>query len=282
MSQCGVSIPLDDIVEAIIDSYGTAFVDEILKRLNERCDTDNYAISFKIDKIKDHLVIDMKHGESYAVSRAELESWLKFSCGTTIVKPGADVYVTGGQIQDNHLLVLERNDGQEVPISFADWFNNIHTVNTYVISGMYTLEDDKPIIDLTRNDGVHVKVDMTDAIAYMTNIVYERVMKIGYRVNTQADNYSLATADFDGRTIVRADKNGDQTITITKPADETFVGKAIIVRKTNGAAGTFVDLATASGVTLSPPDATPLRRVGSSVTLVYVGNGVYDVFGELP
>ena len=71
------------------------------------------------------------------------------------------------------------------------------------------------------------------------------------------------------------------TITLTKPGD-SFIGKALIVRKTNGNVGTFVTLKAGDGVTISPADSTPLRRVGSSATLVYTGGGNWDVFGELP
>lgn len=111
--------------------------------------------------------------------------------------------------------------------------------------------------------------------------IFDKLLKLGYRINTQDDDYTLTHDDFDGRTIIRANKNGNQVITITKPTDE-FIGKAIVIRKTNGDIGTFVSLVTSEGVTISPIDSTPIRRIGSAVTLVYIGNGLFDVFGELP
>lgn len=111
--------------------------------------------------------------------------------------------------------------------------------------------------------------------------IFDKLLKLGYRINTQDDDYTLTHDDFDGRTIIRANKNGNQAITITKPTDE-FIGKAIVIRKTNGDIGTFVSLVTSEGVTISPIDSTPIRRIGSAVTLVYIGNGLFDVFGELP
>ena len=150
------------------------------------------------------------------------------------------------------------------------------------MSGVFVERNGGYWLDFTRNDNTKVNVDMTDIINKIIQTVFDMVMRMGYRINTQADNYTLTGDDFNGRTIVRANKAGDQTITIPKPSSEDFVGKAIIIRKTNGIVGTFVNLVAGSGVSLLPEDATPVRRVGSSVTLVYVGNGVYDAFGELP
>ena len=106
-------------------------------------------------------------------------------------------------------------------------------------------------------------------------------MRLGYTIKTENNHYTLTTADFNGRTLLRANRDGDQTITITKPSED-YIGRSILVRKTNGALGTFVTLKAGEGVTLSPTDVSPLRRVGSTATLVYIGNGVWDVFGELP
>ena len=152
----------------------------------------------------------------------------------------------------------------------------------YINSGTLNKRDNGYWLDFKRNDDQFVSIDMTPHINEIIKIVYDKVMDTGYRINTQADDYALVGDDFNGRTLVRADKDGDQTITIAKPPTETFVGKSIILRKTKGAVGTFVNLVAGAGVTLIPDDVTPVRRVGSSVTLVYIGDGVYDVFGELP
>lgn len=135
---------------------------------------------------------------------------------------------------------------------------------------------------IKRSDGAAVNVDMTTLVKKLTDTVFENTMRLGYRINTQANDYTVNGDDFNGRTIIRAAKASDQSVSIPKPPSEDFVGKAIIIRKVAGEAGTFVNLVAGSGVSLLPEDATPIRRVGSSVTLVYVGNGVYDVFGELP
>lgn len=352
MSQCGVNIPLDDLVEAIIDNYGDAFAAEIIKRLDLAqyvkvnrgtandltlrqsltvdeavkgdlcsilqdciaakiqeelgCERDNHVTKFYIDKEKDHLVIELKFGERYYVSRAELEAWLKIAAGgiqsgvliiqgtdpTQIIrvtnKDGStvdidvsalkDIKIEHGEIVNGQIIRLHRSDGKQIDIDASTLVPN----SPYIVSGVFVERNGGYWLDFTRNDGTHVNVDMTDIINKIIQTVFDMVMRMGYRINTQAGDYTLVGDDFNGRTIVRADKDGDQTITIPKPTSEDFVGKAIIVRKTNGTAGTFVNLVAGSAVSLLPGDATPVRRVGSSVMLVYVGNGMYDVFGELP
>lgn len=190
-----------------------------------------------------------------------------------------DTLVTGGSLT-GHTLTLTLSNGGRVEIDLSGL--SVGKDSPYIVSGVFVERNGGYWLDFTRNDGTHVNVGMTDIINKIIQTVFDMVMRMGYRINTQADDYTLTGDDFNGRTIVRADKDGDQTITIPKPTSEDFVGKAIIVRKTNGTAGTFVNLVAGSDVSLLPEDTTPVRRVGSSVTLVYVGNGVYDVFGELP
>lgn len=351
MSQCGVNIPLDDLVEAIIDNYGDAFAAEIIKRLDLAqyvkvnsgtandltlrqsltvdeavkgdlcsilqdciaakiqeelgCERDNHVTKFYIDKEKDHLVIELKFGERYYVSRAELEDWLKIAAGgiqsgvliiqntdpTQIIrvtnKDGStvdidvsalkDIKVERGEIVNGQIIRLHRSDGKQIDIDASTLVPN----SPYIVSGVFVERNGGYWLDFTRNDGTHVNVDMTDIINKIVQTVFEMVMRMGYRINTQVEDYTLIGDDFNGRTIVRADKDGDQTITIPKP-DDSFIGKALIVRKTNGDVGTFVTLKAGDDVTISPADSTPLRRVGSSATLVYTGEGSWDVFGELP
>ena len=190
-----------------------------------------------------------------------------------------DTLVTGGSLT-GHTLTLTLSNGGRVEIDLSGL--SVGKDSPFIVSGVFVERNGGYWLDFTRNDGTHVNVGMTDIINKIIQTVFDMVMRMGYRINTQADDYTLTGDDFNGRTIVRADKDGDQTITIPKPTSEDFVGKAIIVRKTNGTVGTFVNLVAGSDVSLLPEDATPVRRVGSSVTLVYVGNGVYDVFGELP
>lgn len=113
-----------------------------------------------------------------------------------------------------------------------------------------------------------------------------------YRINNQLDDYTTTEDDYDGRTIIRGIKSdvigadggtvtGDQSIVITKPSDD-FIGYSVAIKKagtsTNAATLTLV---TGEGVTFNPADANVLRRPGSTAVLVYVGNGEFDIFGEL-
>lgn len=270
------------------------------------CERDNYVTKFYIDKQTDHLVIELKFGERYYISRAEFEGWVKLVSGG--IKTGkldkdgnnrqvititnndgsevkidvtelSDIHVVSGEVLDNSIIRLALSDKSHVDISAATL---VPKNSPYIVSGVFVERDDNYWLDFKRNDGTTVNVAMTDIVDDISKTVFSAVMDNGYRINTQADDYTLGSEDFDGKTIVRADKNGDQTITIPKPDTEDFIGKAIIIRKTAGVAGTFVTLANGAGVSIYPDDITPVRRVGSSVTLVYVGNGVYDAFGELP
>lgn len=357
MSQCGVNIPLDDLVEAIIDNYGDAFSQEIIKRLNlsqyvkvDRgtandltlrnsltmddqvkkdlcsalgdciaaklqellgCERDNHVTKFFIDKEKDHLVIELKFGERFYVSRAELEDWLKVKAGgiksgrliiqqtdpTQVIRitnnddttvdidvsalKDSNTMVSRGEVLQGNIIRLHRTDGQHVDIDASTLIPNFQN-SPYIVSGVFVERNGGYWLDFTRNDNTKVEVDMTEIMNKIIQTVFDMVMRMGYRINNQADDYTLTGEDYNGRTIVRATKDGDQNITIVKPANEDFVGKAVIIRKTAGALGTFVNLIAGADVTLVPDDVTPIRRVGSSATLVYVGNGVFDVFGELP
>ena len=274
MSQCGVNIPLDDIVEAIIDNYGDAFALEIIKRLDARCDRDNHVTKFYIDKEKDHLVVELKFGERYYVSRAELEDWLKIAAGG--IKSGVLILQATTPTQ---VIRVTNKDGSIVDIDVSAL---VPSNSPYIVSGVFVERNSGYWLDFTSSDGTKVEVDMTAIIQSIMQTVYDRVMRTGYRLNTQAGDYTITGEDFNGRTLVRADKAGDMSVTIAKPLTEDFIGLSVTVRKTSGDAGTFTTLVAGAGVTLSPPDATILRRVGGSATLVYTGGGNWDIFGELP
>ena len=106
------------------------------------------------------------------------------------------------------------------------------------------------------------------------------IMPIKYRINDQAEDYTTTADDFDGATLIRCLKETDQNITITKPND-SFKGNVLTIRKIGWDDTSVVTLLAENGVTLLPADSTILRRSGSTVSLLYVGDGVFDVFGEL-
>ena len=331
-------LTLDDtakgaLCSALQDCIATKIQDEL------GCERDNHVTKFYIDKEKDHLVIELKFGERYYVSRAELEDWLKIAAGgihsgvlitqdtnpTQIIrvtnKDGSrvdidvsalkDIKVERGEIVNGQIIRLHRSDGEQIDIDVSalkdikvergeivngqiirlhrsdgeqidiDASTLAPKSNPFIVSGVFVSRDGGYWLDFTRNDNTKVNVDMTAIINELVNTLRTQILGMGYTLKTENNNYTTQVGDFNGFTIIRANHNGDQTITLTKP-DDSFIGKALIVRKTNGDVGTFVTLKAGAGVTISPADSTPLRRVGSSATLVYTGGGNWDVFGELP
>lgn len=113
------------------------------------------------------------------------------------------------------------------------------------------------------------------------NNILEDLLNKGYDIKTIDYDYELESTDFTGRMIIRGDKDGEQIITITAPPNENFIGRVITIRKTNGE-NHELKLKTVDGVSITPADITPLRRIGSAVSLVYLGLNQWDVFGELP
>ena len=100
-------------------------------------------------------------------------------------------------------------------------------------------------------------------------------------IKTVSSGYSTVDTDFDGRTLLRVESSNNANITVTKPASEDFVGLTLTIRKVSGDSSSLT-INAGTNVTITPSDLTTLRRIGSTVTLLYIGNGVYDAFGELP
>ena len=189
-----------------------------------------------------------------------------------------NTYPTHGEVVNNTTVRIHLNTGGYIDIDAS----TLASKNSpFIVSGVFVSRDGGYWLDFTRNDNTKVNVDMTAIINELVNTLRTQILGMGYTLKTENNHYTTQAEDFNGFTIIRANHNGDQTITLAKP-DDSFIGKALIVRKTNGDVGTFVTLKAGDGVTISPADSTPLRRVGSSATLVYTGGGNWDVFGELP
>lgn len=315
MSSCGVNIPLEALVEALVDNYADVFAGEIIKRLdlnrfvkvesgeakdltlrssltadekvkadlcsmlqdciadkikeeigcmgggNNTPSTDDYVTKFYIDKANDRLAIELRYGTVLFVTRQDLLDWLNIQAAPS----------TGGGVRSGELIIQAN-----APTKLIRLTNKDNTTADVDISALTDLH-------ITRGEMVGSTLRLHRSDSTTVDVVLDLPTAVDtYRINTQAEDYTLAGQDFNGNTIVRADKNGDQTVTVGDAPSAAHVGKSIIIRKTSGAVGTFVTVKPAAGVTFVPDDASPLRRVGSAVTLVYVGNGVYDVFGELP
>ena len=206
----------------------------------------------------------------------------------------ADKFVNSGAVISGNKLQLSFNDGSIIEIDLSS-IVVASSGETVLITGGSINGN---ILTLNLSNNTSIDVDITGLISGIvnqvtnniestvienaTNQVINNFLKLGYRINTQDSNYTLVQGDFDGRTIVRMNSASNQTLTVIKPDSEEKVGTVVMVRRSNGNAGTLLTLVAGEGVTLSPVDISPLRRIGSSVSLIYIGKGHWDVFGELP
>lgn len=206
----------------------------------------------------------------------------------------ADKFVNSGAVISGNKLQLSFNDGSNVEIDLSSIVVTSSGETVLITGGSINGNT----LTLNLSNGTNIDVDITGLISGIvnqvtnniestvienaTNQVINNFLKLGYRINTQDSNYTLVQDDFDGRTIVRMNSASNQTLTVIKPDSEEKIGTVVMVRRSNGNAGTLLTLVAGEGVTLSPVDISPLRRIGSSVSLIYIGNGYWDVFGELP
>ena len=206
----------------------------------------------------------------------------------------ADKFVNSGAVISGNKLQLSFNDGSSVEIDLSSIVVTSSGETVLITGG--SINGNTLTLNLSNNTSIDVDITglISDIVNQVTNNIESTVienatnkvinnfLKLGYRINTQNSNYTLVQDDFDGRTIVRMNSASNQTLTVIKPDSEEKIGTVVMVRRSNGNAGTLLTLVAGEGVTLSPVDISPLRRIGSSVSLIYIGNGHWDVFGELP
>lgn len=206
----------------------------------------------------------------------------------------ADKFVNSGAVISGNKLQLSFNDGSSVEIDLSSIVVTSSGETVLITGG--SINGNTLTLNLSNNTSIDVDITglisgivnqvtnniESTVIENATNQVINNFLKLGYRINTQDSNYTLVQDDFDGRTIVRMNSTSNQTLTVIKPDSEEKIGTVVMVRRSNGNTGTLLTLVTGKGVTLSPVDISPLRRIGSSVSLIYIGNGHWDVFGELP
>ena len=205
----------------------------------------------------------------------------------------ADNYVHSGTVLANKTLRLVFKDGTHIDIDLSA----IGVASSTVLPTGGRIENTNLI--LTLSNGSEISIDITsllqDAVNKITNNIQTKVItdatnavintvlsKLQFRINKQNKDYELTQEDFDGLTLVYAEKAGNQTITVPKPDNESLIGRVVVIRKAAGDLGTLLTVTGSNGVTITPPDISPLRRVGSEISLVYVGDGVWAATGELP
>ena len=206
----------------------------------------------------------------------------------------ADKFVNSGAVISGNKLQLSFNDGSSVEIDLSSIVVTSSGETVLITGG--SINGNTLTLNLSNNTSIDVDITglISDIVNQVTNNIESTVienatnqvinnfLKLGYRINTQDSNYTLVQDDFDGRTIVRMNSASNQTLTVIKPDSEEKIGTVVMVRRSNGNTGTLLTLVAGEGVTLSPVDISPLRRIGSSVSLIYIGKGHWDVFGELP
>lgn len=116
---------------------------------------------------------------------------------------------------------------------------------------------------------------------------YSKLLDSHYQVKDISEAaYTTVQGDFNGFTYLRITGNSNATVTLIAPENEALAkGRKLVIRNALTIKGEVVPTVTikqGTGVTISPADATLLRRPGSLVTLVYVGNNTWDISGELP
>ena len=206
----------------------------------------------------------------------------------------ADKFVNSGAVISGNKLQLSFNDGSSIEIDLSSIVVTSSGETVLITGG--SINGNTLTLNLSNNTSIDVDITglisgivnqvtnniESTVIENATNQVINNFLKLGYRINTQDSNYTLVQDDFDGRTIVRMNSASNQTLTVIKPDSEEKIGTVVMVRRSKGNVGTLLTLVAGEGVTLSPVDISPLRRIGSSVSLIYIGKGYWDVFGELP
>lgn len=235
--------------------------------------------SFAFDKVKKEITLTLNSGDSFTINLSEL------------ITP--DKYISSGSILNGNKLKLVFADNSTIEIDLTPL---ITVAKSATFTGV-TFSETNLVWELSDGNTLTTSISgalekitakvqdsiQTSMIQTATTQVINNVVHLDYRIVNQANNYTLAAADLDGRTLVRGTSTGNQQITIPKPANErTAIGKAVIIRKAAGTTGSLLTLVPGSGVTLTPSDGAVLRRVGSTVTLVYTGSNNWDIFGELP
>ena len=274
------------IDNSITNNDGDIYIAITTKFESLRTDIINLSNTVENNKIKSTEL----NGSTYTITLDDNSTFQTDFSGLVT----ADKFVNSGSVLSGNTLRLFFNDSTEVDIDLSSIVVTSNGETILITEGSVTGNT----LTLNLSNSTSINVDITNLISDIvnqvtqniesvvienaTNHVINNILKLGYRINTQDGNYSLTQEDFDGRTLVRMNAATNQTLTITKPDTEDRVGTAVIVRRTGGNVGTLLTFIAGTDVTFNPVDISPLRRIGSSATLVYVGNGVWDVFGELP
>lgn len=197
---CGVNIPLSDIATAIINDFGATIASEVIKYIDldganlknpvltgtltadntivqglceylqgcidasveEKlgCDNDDHVVSFSLTE--DKLLLKLKHGSEFYVSKAELMEWF-----------GSQNGVTGGSVVDTptgKIIRLTTTNGGNIDIDVS----SLGAVKT--VKGVNLRNDgNKAFLDILLTDGTTLTADVSTLAVQKPVIVNARV-----------------------------------------------------------------------------------------------------------
>ena len=189
----------------------------------------------------------------------------------------ADKFVNSGAVISGNKLQLNFNDGSSVEIDLSELKIDIPTSDSEIISGK--TEGHEIILERVKDN---IIIDATSLILKSVEETLKILNNLSYDIKRKAENYTVTSEDMTGKVMILATgTEPTQKITLGRLSKE-FIGRAVNITHRMAKNGSILNLTGSEGVSINPPDISPLRRSGSSVVCVYVGEGDWQVFGEIP
>lgn len=249
----------EPLIDEKIDKYDATLEDKITAKLAEM---DNRVSKFSIDKANNNLVITLHGGETFTVSKAELESWL---------------VLQGGGIQsgtlNGYVLNVTNKDGTTTPIDLSGISTTVRdgieatirdiarTVIDQELAAFSATLDDKILASLNQkldNQVVSFSIDDTNNLLTVkmasgqTFSVSKQELEDWLEVGT-----GVASAELNGESLVLTNHDGTQvTVDLSSLHDTHITGGSIVngntIRLTNNDGGTIdIDASTLNRLTWS-------------------------------
>lgn len=188
-----------------------------------------------------------------------------------------DKYVSSGVLLEGTTLRLHFNDNSTIDIDVSELKIDIPTSDSEIISGK--TEGHEIILERVKEN---IIIDATSIILKSVEETSKILNNLSYDIKRKAENYTVTEEDMTGKVMILATGTElTQEITLGRLSEE-FIGRAVNITHRMAQNGSILNLIGSGGVSINPPDISPLRRSGSSVVCVYVGEGDWQVFGEIP
>ena len=170
----------------------------------------------------------------------------------------------------NHPLVYK-----SINVESMVYHNNI--LRTKLNTGKVLKTDFTSLIDLNKSA---LEVYIRHNYLKLNNSVIK--VEVSYDIKNIYDTYTILDEDLTGKCIIRV--NGLESYNVNIPLlssekSEDFMGKTLTIRSNTDS---IINIIANSDVIINALDTLVLRRKASSISLVYIGNQEWDVFGEIP